>query len=255
MRIGIEISQIGNWDFELDGLRLSWGEAHFLERLQLLGRALEKRILLTYIELHDFLSVTRTDILYLYGRLQDPVCRNLRTDIDLTILELGVAEAMAEREQRADAFGVKPAVADVDALFIVDVFPAGVGAECVCRGVFDSYRESERQFSARIDLAEDYIGDGIAGLGTAEPALGDRPYLSYPWHGNRISADETYCEIGVCCGKCFDDCILVVWEAVCDSVGTFAVLMVVLVETAEEEDNVCVCGSSGSICYKLLSST
>ena len=141
MRMCIEISQIGNWDFELDGLRLSWGEAHFLERLQLLGRALEKRILLTYIELHDFLSVTRTDILYLYGRLQDPVCRNLRTDIDLTILELGVAEAMAEREQRADAFGVKPAVADVDALFIVDVFPAGVGAECVCRGVFDSYRE------------------------------------------------------------------------------------------------------------------
>ena len=56
MRIGIEISQIGNWDFELDGLRLSWGEAHFLERLQLLGRALEQRILLTYIELHDFLT-------------------------------------------------------------------------------------------------------------------------------------------------------------------------------------------------------
>ena len=50
---------------------------------------------------------------------------------------------MAEREQWADAFGVEPAVADVDALFIVDVLPAGVCAERVGRGVLDSYRERE----------------------------------------------------------------------------------------------------------------
>ena len=50
---------------------------------------------------------------------------DLRADLQLPVVERGVREPVAEREQRLDPLGVVPAVADLQALAVVDLADLG----------------------------------------------------------------------------------------------------------------------------------
>ena len=71
---------------------------------------------------------------------------------------------MAESEQRLDFLGVEPAVTDIDAFLVFHVRAASICVKSMGRGVLDFHREGERKLAAWIDLAENNVSNGIAGL-------------------------------------------------------------------------------------------
>ena len=170
----VEVGEVGSRNLERHRLCLSRSEAHLVERLEFLHRTVEQRIMLTDIELHDFLTLTGTYILHLHRSLQHSLGRDSFARLEITVFKLRVAQSVSEGEERLDVAVLEPTVADLDTLFIFHIRAACVRAESVGRRVLNFHREGERKFSARVDSAEDHVSDGVSGLRAAEPTLKNR---------------------------------------------------------------------------------
>ena len=98
-------------------------------------------------------------------------------------MEASVRQAVAEWEQRSDADAVVVAVPDVHALAVDDLLilprPVVVG-----RVVTEVAWEGDRQLAGRIDVAEQHVGQRVAGLLALIPGLDDGGHFGGPGHGD-----------------------------------------------------------------------
>ena len=100
----------------------------------------------------------------------------------------------------------------------------------------------EGQLTRRIRFAEEDRGDGITCLGTQEPTLNNGRHLIDPRHGHGITADVHIDKTWVYSHKCLDEFVLTVWQLVLVTVVPFTILIVTLVQTADEDHHISLLG-------------
>ena len=99
-----------------------------------------------------------------------------------------------------------------------------------------SDREREREFARGVDLAEDDVGDRVAGLRAEEPGLNDRRNVAHPGHRHGIAADIDHDKIACGAGERAYHVVLSVGKSETGAVCVLAVLAGTLVEAAHEND-------------------
>ena len=161
---------------------------------------------------------------------------------------------MPESEQRLDVLGIVPAIAHEDTLavvFVDDILTfalyAGILLLVEYGTVGHFHGEGERKFAGRIDVAAKHIGNGGASLATEEPGLHDGRNLVDPGHCNGVSGDVDVNQLFAACREGLDKLVLAIRKAVLGTVGTFAVLILVLVESAHHDDIVGILRSGNRI--------
>jgi len=113
------------------------------------------------IKLDDLFPGHGSGIAYIYADGQAVLIVELGGgDLKITILERGVAEAMAKWEQDRHIFGLIIAIADEEALAVTYL---GVAGEIEIGGGIGHFtREGLGQFAAGVDQAKENIGNGPA---------------------------------------------------------------------------------------------
>ena len=200
----IPVRQIVAAQNEPHGLRLARSEAYLLERFQLArrlaGDGRVAQIQLSHVRAGDLASVGdggRHD--HLGGRLaiaaatgrariRSGVMDELAADAQVPELELGVGQAVAEREQRDLVVRVVVAVADVDPLGVVGLAVyAGELARARRGDLREALREGDGQMTTRIGFAEQHRGQRGAVALARIPGVEHRADLTEPGHRDRRS--------------------------------------------------------------------
>ena len=259
MGFRVEVSQVIGSDGEGHLPGLTGGEKNFPETLQFLGRTLEGSLDIRDIELHDLSPLAVTGVCHRHSDGQRlPGSHPLTVGARLPVSEGGVAQAMAEGEERLDFLRVMPAVADQDTLGILLIpdililtLHAGIFPDSVGGDILKLHREGHRELAGGVDLAENDIGDGITGLGTEEPGLQYGRHLLDPGHRNSIAAhiDHHKVRIGLCQG--YNHLILSVRKGKRLAVGILAILTRRFIETADKNHIVGLTGLGDSLGDKL----
>ncbi len=188
-----------------------------METFQFLDGTRQRGLLVTDVQLDNFLPFARSGILYrnLHGQ-RTVSLHGLAVGRRLAIFESGIAQTVAEGEQRFHLLLlIGPTVAHEDAFIILDVDDvlapfAGIFAQAVGRAVLQLHGEGERKLAAGIDITHEDGGKGTAGFGTQIPVLHDGRHLVHPRHGNGVAGDVDDNQILVRLGQCGDNGILTV---------------------------------------------
>ncbi len=156
---------------------------------------------------------------------------------------------MSEGEGGTRLLQVGPAVAHEDALliFLVDNFLslapcAGEGIQGVCAHVRKACRPGEGELAAGVDVAHKNGRQCAARLAAQEPSLHDGGHLLRPGHRHGVARDVDVDGILVRLRQSGNELVLVVGQLHLLAVVPLAVLIVGLVEPAEDDD---VVGSPG----------
>lgn len=127
-------------EFDFDLFLLARLEENFLEALELLLGTEDGAVFLGNIELGNLCAVSVAGVLYLEGDLESiGILDAVRRDLEVAVLESGVGQTEAEREQNVLFCGVIVAVADIQTFAILD--SCGMAGEVVVAG---SVLERER---------------------------------------------------------------------------------------------------------------
>ena len=99
-----------------DGVRLSRLQSDAIERNELADWELHSRRTVGWcaqVDLWRLIAIHVTGVADPDGQIETAVAR--RDDLEVGIVERGVAQPMAERKQRLDALPIEPTIADVHA--------------------------------------------------------------------------------------------------------------------------------------------
>ena len=125
------------------------------------------------IELYDFICIVVTRIGYGYGSGQLAVrIQLLGAERDVTVLEGGVAQAIAERIQRVVAH-IQVVAAELLEPFAFFQRTAGILVVVCHRQLAHILRESGGQLTAGANVSEHYVGNGVCSFTTSEPYIQD----------------------------------------------------------------------------------
>ena len=160
---------------------------------------------------------------------------------------------MSECKKWLDVLLLCPAVAHEDtflvfhcqAVLVISVQSVG----CI---VLKFYRECERKFSRRIYLAQKHVCDCMTCLRSEEPAFHDSVHFVNPRHFYGIAGNDNYDDVVIYFCKSLDDLVLCIRQSHRRTVTALCVLTLGLVQTTEEQYEVCVFGLCYSIGDKLL---
>ena len=134
------------------------------------------------------------------------------------------------------------AVADIKTFLIYDItIHTGIHSRIVSSVgcvVSQALGECDRELAGGIDVTENYVSQCIAGLGTDIPSLNNGRHLVEPRHRIGVSGEVNHNGVGVGGYESFDHCVLVIGKREVGAVGTFSVLMVGFIETANEDHHV-----------------
>ena len=120
-------------EFDFDLFLLARLEENFLEALEFLLGAEDGAVFLGNIELGNLCAVSVAGVLYLEGNLESiGILDAVRRDLEVAVLESGVGQTEAEREQNVLFCGVIVAVADIQTFAILD--SSGMSGEVVVAG-------------------------------------------------------------------------------------------------------------------------
>src|SRR5581483_350887 len=156
-------TQIAASDGELHPPRLPGLEGDALKDLQLLQRPREARHRIADVHLHDLFALAIAGIANRRGKLQT-------IDAEIAVFEFRVREPEAKRIQRPDRY------VEVFARVLVVRIRRSAGGKMrvVDRHLPDRPGNGHRQLGARIDIAEEHVGDRVAAFASGEPRLDDR---------------------------------------------------------------------------------
>ena len=115
------------------------------------------------------------------------------------------------------------------------------------RIVVECLHERERQFAARVNIAEEHICQTVAAFCSAVPCLDDSRHFIYPRHSHGITRHIDNHQTLVSFRQSLDKLILSVRQVVGLTVGVLTVLMRLLVQAAHEDNYICLLGSFDSI--------
>ena len=157
--------------------------------------------------------------------------------------EAGVAQAVAEREERLDLLRVVPAVADQQALVVVDLavlarevarLPRGVGGR-----IGEPLRERARQLARGAHVAEEQRGERVTGLRAAVPGLQHGRNAREPAaHLDRRPGDQDHDRARVRLGDPRDQRVLAREEREVATVDALVVAERLVRQPADEHDGV-----------------
>ena len=145
---------------------------------------------------------------------------------------------MTESEQRFELLLVVPAVAHEDTLVVGNLVRTGVFAQCMGAVVLQPHGECKGQFARGIHSPEHHVGQRIAGLRTREPRLQNSRNAVDPRHRHGVARDHHHGQVGIGFGQRFDHPVLRIGQTVLQAVGALTVLMVALVESADEDHDI-----------------
>ena len=118
-------------EFDFDLFLLARLEENFLEALEFLLGAEDGAVFLGNIELGNLCAVSVAGVLYLEGNLESiGILDAVRRDLEVAVLESGVGQTEAEREQNVLFCGVIVAVADIQTFAILDSSGMSGGSCC-----------------------------------------------------------------------------------------------------------------------------
>src|SRR6266699_4680035 len=143
--------------------------------------------------------------------------------LELGIGEAGVGESVAEREERLDPELVVAPVTNTEALAVVgdEAVSASILLRSGNRGVVIATRKSDRQLTRRGDVAENDVGQRVALLLTAVPALQHGRDLVEPRHQGRSTSSQHHNCARIGSNDDLDEQILLVGEGEARQVGVF----------------------------------
>ena len=120
-------------ELDFDFFLFSGLEENFLEALEFLLGTEDGAVFLGNIELGNLCAVSVAGVLYLEGDLESVgILDAVRRDLEVAVLESGVGQTEAEREQDVLLRGVIVAVADIQTLAILN--SSGMSGEVVVAG-------------------------------------------------------------------------------------------------------------------------
>ena len=108
----------------------------------------------------------------------------------------------------------------------------------MCRAILQLSGIRERQFAAGIGIAAQYIRQSIAGDSTQIPSLHHRGHFVQPRHRHGISADQYHHHILIHFEQRTDELVLSERQVIRKTVARFAILLVVLVQSAHVDNQV-----------------
>ena len=245
-----------------DFLCFARSQFHLLETFQFLDGTRQRGLLVTDVQLDNFLPFARSGILYrnLHGQ-RTVGLHGLAVGCGLAILESGIAQTVAEGEQRFHLLLlIGPTVTYKNTFIIFDVDDvlaplAGIFTQAVGRAILQLHGEGKRKLATGIHIPHKDSGESTASFGTQIPVLNDSRHLVHPRHGNGVAGDVDDNQILVRLGQCGDNGILTVGQAQTLTVGVLAVLAVALVQAADEDDIIGIPGLFHGFSYQLFGST
>ena len=196
------------------------------------------------IELHDLGSGAFAGVFHVHCE-RDFAVAGHRSGVGTGVgqLECGVAQAVAEGKLGLGLLLVDPAVAHIDAFLVLLINYLLVGTPCsrigvqlVCAYILKRCRPCERGLSRRIHIANEYRSQCVACLGTEEPALDDGGNAAAPRHGHGVARYVYEHDAPVGFRQCSHYLVLGVWQIHVLTVVSFAILIVALVQSADEYD-------------------
>ena len=119
---------------------------------------------------------------------------------------------------------------------------AGIGVEGVGTALLQRGVPGEGELARGVHVAEEHGGDGLAGLGADEPGLYDGRHLVDPGQGSAVAGDVDEHQARVHLQDGLDGLVLGVGQIVRQAVVALAVLMVALVQSANEDDDISLTG-------------
>ena len=173
---------------------------------------------------------------------------------------------MTEGKERTGVFLVGPAIAHVDALFVLlidDIVRVGrpfgrippcarIGVKCVGAHFLERGGPCERHLAARGGISREDGCKCPTGLRTDEPALHNGRYLLFPRHGHGIARDIDIDEVLVDLGQRLDEAVLCVGQFVSLAVVPLTILIVAFVQSPEHHHIVGSPGLPYGLGYKLV---
>ena len=173
--------------------------------------------------------------------------------------EGGVAETVAEGEERRELLLVDVAIAHVETFVIIDV-PEVYGAVLtldawiatrightltalledgsVNGALVERSIPRHGQVARRIDVTDENLSKRGACLRAKIPVLQDSRNTVDPWHGYGIARDVDHHETRIGLSQGLDELVLSVRKGIVGTVGAFVVLSTRLVETTDEDDHI-----------------
>ena len=208
--------------------------------------------MVAHVELDDLGTGALAGVLDRYGGGDGTVgCHLLLVKAQVAHGKRGVTQTVTEGESRLFLLLVGPTVAHVDALAVllvdnlVAVTPcAGIGVQCMGAHVLEVLVPGERQFARGVSIAHEHAGERVARLAADEPSLHDGGNLVAPGHRHGITRDIDKHDILVGACQCLDQSILTVGQVHRLAVVALGILVVALVQAAEDDDVVGLFGLS-----------
>ena len=123
-----------------------------------------------------------------------------------------------------------------------------IGIESVGTTLIKGSIPREGKLARGIDIAEEDGSNSLTSLRADEPSLYDGRHLVEPRQSSPIAGDVHIDQTRIHLQDGLDDLVLSVWQIVKQAVVTFAVLMIALVQTSDENDDISIFCLFHSLC-------
>ena len=129
---------------------------------------------------------------------------------------------------------------------------ARIGAQSVGSALVERGIPREGQLARGVHVATEHAGQRLAGLGADEPPLHHGRHAAEPRHGHGVARDADEDDARIDIGQGLDELVLAVGQRILLAVVALAVLVVALVQPAEDDDHVGLAGFLHSLAAQLL---